>query len=135
MIEDIETKLRDRGWQRDVSGTWHNPTAKPLADLHEHTQLCTVESCGRDARFFCSGSYCTRDSRADGRRREVTRLEDVDRHACTGHYVPSLEALVRYALKRKGLAAAAPPGTPLEDETVNTWSTERDDVARARQTA
>lgn len=126
MIDAIEAQLLKGGFERDVSGLWHRPGAKTLMEQHEHSHVCTVDSCGRDAMFFCVGSYCIRASRADGKRRGITRIEDVERRPCTGHYVRSREELIKYTLDHKELKVGAPAGTPLDDDTVNTWSDEHE---------
>ena len=110
-------ELRERGWQPDGDGVWRRSSTAPG---HMHSATCTQESCGA-VLFFCVGDHCIRALRVD-----------VEHRPCVGHLVPTRAALVEYSLRRKGLKAAAAPGTPIDDDKPNTWSSEGDvDVSRA----
>ncbi len=113
--------LTDAGWVQD-GDLWRAP-GRPsgIGATHVHSATCTSDTCGADAVFVCGGSFCIRAER------------NGEHRPCRGHRLPSREALIQYSLERRGLHAAAPAGTPLEDEQQNTWSDERADVARERE--
>jgi len=106
-----DDELRAHGWHRSDDGVWRRPSA---VAPHRHSAICTVESCGETAVFFCAGDRCLR------------ALRQGQEKACGGHRLFTREQLVAYSLRKRGLTKPSPAGTPLEeDEATNTWSDER----------